>query len=91
MVYTVKLTHGEMHAVSEACEKLIARFDRAREAAGLTKAELARRAHYQPEAVRKILTNERANPTMTTLVRLADALGMELTLVPKGQAVRPDK
>ena len=91
MANTIELSHGELRAISEACTKLIARFDHAREVAGLTKAELARRAHYQPEAVRRILTDDRANPTMATLVRLADALGMELALVPKRQADRPAK
>lgn len=88
MVYTVQLSHAKQHSVSEACDRLIADFDSARKAAGLSKAELARRADFQPEQARRLFSDTAANPTMTTLVRLAEALGMELVLVPKKRTVK---
>lgn len=83
MVYTTQLSYAKQQTVANACDKLIERFDNARQAAKLTKAELAHRADYTPEQVRRIFSDKAANPTMATLVRLADALGMELALVPK--------
>lgn len=52
----------------------------------LTKAELARRADMKPEAVRRIFSMHNPNPTLTTLVALADALDLEL--VPRGRTTQ---
>ncbi|MEM8873515.1 MAG: MT-A70 family methyltransferase [Planctomycetota bacterium] len=55
--------------------------DRERDRQGLTKQELAVRAGLQAPAVRRVLTG-RANPTLSTLSILADALGLEISLQP---------
>ncbi len=57
-----------------------------RERAGLTKAELARRAGTNPAALRRLLTAETSNPTLRTLLAVFDALGLELALKPKRPA-----
>ena len=57
-----------------------------RERAGLTKAELARRAGTNPAALRRLLTAETSNPTLRTLLAVFDALGLELALRPKQPA-----
>jgi DNA-binding phage protein len=55
----------------------------------LTKAELARRAGVKPEAIRRLFSTERPNPTLATLVALADALGLELRPEPRGFRAAP--
>jgi DNA-binding phage protein len=52
--------------------------DARRAAMGLTKAELARRAGMKPEAIRRLFSVERPNPTLSTLVALAGALDLEI-------------
>lgn len=59
---------------------LVRGLDDAREAQGLTKSELARRLGAEPAAVRRLLTSPQPNPTMTTFVAAADALGLEVRL-----------
>ena len=53
----------------------------AREAAGLSQRQLAERAGIPPRALRSIEKAGRA-PKLTTLWRLADALGVEIRLKP---------
>ncbi|MGH2903616.1 MAG: helix-turn-helix domain-containing protein [Solirubrobacteraceae bacterium] len=60
-----------------------------REQAGLPKAELARRMDRKPSAVSRLLGGDAANPTLDTLVDLADALGLELDIRIKRQPARP--
>lgn len=72
----------------DATDKLIRALDAARERAGLTKADLARRIQAKPEIVRRLLTMEDGNPTMATVLKLASALGCHLELVPDGRARR---
>jgi transcriptional regulator with XRE-family HTH domain len=85
----------EYEAAYETASRRIAMFDevvrsldiRLKEL-GLTKAELSRRADLPAAAVRRLFSQQRKNPTLTTLVALADALGMQLRLIPKDDAVR---
>ena len=56
--------------------------DEAREAAGLSKAELARAIQVEPATIRRLFSSERANPTLGTLAEVAAALGMRVTLEP---------
>jgi len=51
-------------------------------ALGLSKAELARRVGVRPEAVRRLLSGHHANPTLSTVVSLASALGLDIVAVP---------
>jgi DNA-binding phage protein len=60
-----------------------------REEKRLSKAEVARRMDRKPESVSRLLRGEGANPTLETLVELADAIGLELDIRIKPQPARP--
>lgn len=60
-------------------DNVIRALDAQRERLSLSKAELARRADMPPEAVRRLFSAERPNPTLHTLAAIADALGLDLT------------
>ncbi|HEX7672431.1 MAG TPA: helix-turn-helix domain-containing protein [Polyangiaceae bacterium] len=62
-------------------DEFVRALDRARIDLGMSKAELARRIGSKPEIVRRLLTSERANPTLKTVVMLAGALGLRLELL----------
>jgi len=47
---------------------------------GLSKAELARQAGMRPEVVRRLLGAGPANPTLSTVVALAEALMLEVEI-----------
>jgi DNA-binding phage protein len=66
-----------------AIDAIMNALDDAREDSGLTKAELARRSGLGPEAVRRLFSIERANPTLRTVVALATAMDLDIHLVPK--------
>lgn len=56
--------------------------DDAREAAGLSKAELARAIQVEPATIRRLFASDKSNPTLGTLAEVAAALGMKVTLEP---------
>lgn len=62
---------------------VIRAFDERREELELSKAELARRAGVKPEAIRRLFSADRPNPTLNTLVALASALDLELKPRPR--------
>lgn len=66
----------------DAIDKLVRALDAARVIGGLSKAELARKTGDQPEMVRRLLTSTKGNPTMSTVLKVAAALGYHLELVP---------
>lgn len=49
---------------------------------GLSKAELARQAGMRPEVVRRILGAGPANPTLSTVISLASAMSLNVTISP---------
>lgn len=63
-------------------DAIVRALDEKREASGLSKAELARRADLLPEAVRRLFSADNANPTLGTIMALAGALKVELVLKP---------
>lgn len=60
-------------------DRVIRALDERRVELDLSKAELARRAGMPPEAVRRLFSAERPNPTLHTLASIAEALGLDLT------------
>lgn len=85
-----RLRDPEYRAAYESVRNRIARidsmieaFDARREELALSKAELARRAGIQPEAVRRLFSSERHNPTLVTVLALADALELDVVPVPR--------
>lgn len=64
--------------------------DEAREAAGLSKAGLARTISAEPAVVRRLLGGaSRSNPTLGTLSELAAAVGYRVTLEPVKASAAP--
>jgi transcriptional regulator with XRE-family HTH domain len=66
----------------DAVDHLVRELDELREAFGLSKADLARRAGLRPEAVRRLFSSGSHNPTLSTISALGAALGAELRVVP---------
>ena len=64
-------------------DSMIRAFDARREELALSKAELARRAGIKPEAVRRLFSSERQNPTLITVLALAEALELDVVPVPR--------
>ncbi|MEN3356650.1 MAG: hypothetical protein V7637_632 [Mycobacteriales bacterium] len=54
--------------------------DDAREAEGLSKADLARAVGSNPAAIRRLFGSGRINPTLGTLAEVAAALGLRITV-----------
>lgn len=67
-------------------DAIVRALDDRREALGLSKAELARRADLAPEAVRRLFSVDSPNPTAITLAALADALDLDLVPTPRAKA-----
>lgn len=62
--------------------------DDAREAAGLSKAELARAIQKEPATIRRLLSSDNSNPTLGTLAEVAAALGLRITVEPISKTER---
>jgi DNA-binding phage protein len=73
--------HKEARAEIDAIDRLMRQIDVARARARLSKADLARRASAPQESVRRLLTAKQSNPTLQTVVRLAQAVGLRVELV----------
>ena len=57
--------------------------EEARVTAGVSKAKLAQLAGRQPAAIRRLLTTDVPNPTLSTVMSILKSLGYGLALVPK--------
>lgn len=65
-----------------AIDKMVNDLDEAREAAGLSKADLARAIGADPSTMRRLFSGTASNPTLGTLSEVAAALGMRVRLEP---------
>jgi DNA-binding phage protein len=63
-----------------AVDRVVRALDERRRNLGLSKAELARQAGMRPEVVRRILGAGPANPTLSTVISLASAMSMDVTI-----------
>jgi DNA-binding phage protein len=70
----------------DAIDQLVRTLDAERAAQKIPKAELARRMGVPPEAVRRLFSTDRPNPTMKTVVAAAEALGLKVQAVPAEKA-----
>jgi DNA-binding phage protein len=61
-------------------DRIVNELDAARQAAGLTKAGLARAIGSEPATVRRLFSYGHVNPTLGTLSEVAAALGMRVAL-----------
>ena len=69
-------------------DSVVNAIDAAREAAGLSKAELARAIRKEPATIRRLLSSDNSNPTLGTLAEVAAALGLRITVEPISEAER---
>jgi DNA-binding phage protein len=65
----------------DSIDGLIRVLDEARLVEGVSKADLARQVGARPEILRRLFTSAEPNPTLTTVLKLVDALGFHLELV----------
>jgi transcriptional regulator with XRE-family HTH domain len=63
-------------------DRIVNELDKARAAAGLTKAGLAHAINSEPATVRRLFSSSHVNPTLGTLAEVAAALGMRVVLEP---------
>jgi DNA-binding phage protein len=70
------------HARTLTVDRIVNALEEQRESRGVSKADLARHLQGSPPAVRRLLTATNPNPTLATLVDVAGALGLRLTLEP---------
>ncbi|HEY3881087.1 MAG TPA: helix-turn-helix transcriptional regulator [Trebonia sp.] len=63
-------------------DRIVNELETAREASGLTKADLARAISSEPATVRRLFSSSHVNPTLGTLAEIAAALGMRVVLEP---------
>jgi DNA-binding phage protein len=66
----------------DAVDRIIRALDEVRVEHGVTKAQLARRISAKPEILRRLFTSKAPNPTLSTILRVAAALGYKMQLVP---------
>lgn len=69
-------------------DSVVNELDELREAAGLTKAQLARAIGSNASVVRRLLSSQSVNPTLGTVAEIAAALGMKVTLEPMSEDER---
>lgn len=69
-------------------DAIVNTLDDAREAAGLSKAELARAIQVEPATIRRLFASDKSNPTLGTLAEVAAALGLRIIVEPLPQAER---
>jgi ribosome-binding protein aMBF1 (putative translation factor) len=67
--------------------QMLMQIDEHRVEAGLSKADLARAIEANPATIRRIFTTATANPSMRTVFRMLDALGMDIEI----KQARPPK
>jgi DNA-binding phage protein len=67
-----------------AVDGMVRALDERRKILGLSKAELARQAGMRPEVVRRLLGAGRANPTLATVISLASAMSLDVTITGPG-------
>ncbi len=73
----------------DSVDSFVRALDARREAAGISKAALAKLVGMSPVVVRRLFTASDPNPTLDTVMRLAGALDCDLGLKPRvGRRVR---
>jgi predicted transcriptional regulator len=72
--------HHDRMASLDQLDKLCTQLKAAREAKGLSLADVTELTGMDRSALSKLETGQRANPTVETLVRYAEAVGMRLVV-----------
>ena len=63
-------------------ERILSALDEARVAHHFSKSELARRIGAEPSTVRRLFSDDSANPTLGRVAEIASELGYEISLQP---------
>lgn len=74
--------YTEARAIIDTTDAFIRALDKLRLLEGVSKADLARQIEARPEVVRRLFTSGNANPTLATVLKLAQAFDCHLELVP---------
>ena len=77
------------HQPATTAKDFLRSLDSARASRGVSKAELARRSHVRAETVRRLLTDDAANPSLTNVLDMLRPLGLGLDLVELPKPVEP--
>ena len=72
--------HEERMATLDRLQELLVQLKAAREAKGLSLSDLTELTGMDPSALSKLENGQRANPTVETLVRYAEAVGKRLVV-----------
>lgn len=64
--------------------------DRRRAEKGINKSELARFLNLEPANVRRMFGSKKQNPSLQTLIEIADLLDLEIRVVPKESNAKSD-
>ena len=78
--------YAEARERIDAIDQVVRSLDSAREERGLSKAELARRIGVRPESMRRLFSAPSPNPTLDTLVAVAQALKLRVRIEPERRA-----
>jgi DNA-binding XRE family transcriptional regulator len=81
--------HHQRAAASEQLHELLVQLKEAREAKGLSLADVTDMTGMDRSALSKLETGQRENPTMETLVRYAEAVGKRLVITLADAETRP--
>lgn len=82
--------YAHARARIDAIDEVVRSLDAAREELGISKAELARRIGVRPESMRRLFSAPSPNPTLDTVVALAQALRLRVRVEPEHRpAKRP--
>lgn len=68
-------------------DSVVRELDELREAAGLSKAELARHIDRNPSSIRRLFT-QRSNPELRLVAQIAEKLGADIRVVPRRSGSR---
>jgi ribosome-binding protein aMBF1 (putative translation factor) len=71
-------------------DRIINQIDEQRDRIGMSKAELARAIGRNPAVVRRLLTADEVNPRFDMIAAMADAVGLEVGLVPRQEVNNDD-
>jgi ribosome-binding protein aMBF1 (putative translation factor) len=72
--------HDRMESLDQLLQELLVQLKAAREAKGLSLADLTELTGMDRSALSKLETGQRSNPTVETLVRYAEAVGKRLVV-----------
>ncbi len=73
--------YGRARSSIDEVDRIVSAIENKRISLGMSKAELARRVGIAPESVRRLLSAEHANPTLSTVVSLAKVLDLDIVAV----------